>query len=36
MPRSYRHIEKYEHEILKLKNQGYTLKEIGEKLLSSQ
>ena len=31
MPRSYRHIKEYEKEILELKEQGYTLKEIGEK-----
>lgn len=32
MPRSYQHISKYEKEILELKSQGLTLKEIGEKL----
>lgn len=32
MPRSYRHIKEYEKEILKLKEQGLTLREIGEKL----
>ena len=32
MPRSYRHISDYEREILELKEQGLTLKEIGEKL----
>ena len=31
MPRSYRHIKVYENEILELKAQGYTLREIGEK-----
>ena len=31
MPRSYRHIKEYEKEILELKEQGYTLREIGEK-----
>ena len=31
MPRSYRHIKEYEKEILELKSQGYTLREIGEK-----
>ena len=31
MPRSYRHIKDYEKEILELKAQGYTLREIGEK-----
>ena len=31
MPRSYRHIKEYEKEILKLKSQGHTLREIGEK-----
>ena len=31
MARSYRHIKKYEKEILKLKEQGYTKREIGEK-----
>ena len=31
MPRSYRHIKEYEKEILGLKDQGYTLREIGEK-----
>ena len=29
MPRSYRHISKYEKEILELKSQGMTLREIG-------
>ena len=32
MPRSYRHISKYEKEILELKAQGLTRKEIGAKL----
>lgn len=32
MPREYRHIKEYEKEILDLKEQGLTLKEIGEKL----
>lgn len=32
MPREYRHIKIYEKEILELKEQGYTRKEIGEKL----
>ncbi len=32
MPREYRHIQKYEKEILELKSQGYTLRAIGEKL----
>ena len=32
MPRSYSHISYYEREILELKEQGLTLKEIGEKL----
>lgn len=32
MPRSYRHISNYEKEILKLKAQGLTRKEIGAKL----
>ena len=31
MPRSYRHIKDYENEILELKSQGLTLREIGEK-----
>ncbi len=31
MPRSYRHISEYEEEILRLKAQGMTLREIGEK-----
>ena len=29
MPRSYRHIKEYEREILELKAQGKTLREIG-------
>ena len=32
MPRSYIHISEYEKEILELKGQGLTLKEIGEQL----
>ena len=32
MPRSYRHIKEYETEILSLKKQGLTEREIGEKL----
>lgn len=32
MPRSYRHIQKNETEILTLKEQGKTLREIGEQL----
>ena len=32
MPREYRNIKLYEKEILSLKAQGLTLKEIGEKL----
>lgn len=32
MPREYRHIKEYEKEILGLKEQGLTLKEIGEQL----
>ena len=31
MPRGYRHIKEYGSEILDLKGQGYTLREIGEK-----
>ena len=31
MPRSYRHISNYENEILELKLQGLTLREIGAK-----
>ena len=31
MPRSYRHIQDYEKEILELRSQGLTLKEIGGK-----
>ena len=31
MPRSYRHIKEYEKEILELKEQGITLRAIGEK-----
>ncbi len=32
MPRSYRHIKDYEKEILELKRQGLTKREIGNKL----
>ena len=32
MPRSYRHIQQYAAVILKLKEEGYTKREIGEKL----
>ena len=32
MARSYRHIQQYEKEILELKEQGLTRKEIGERL----
>ena len=32
MPRSYRHIQEYETEILSLKEQGKTLQEIGNQL----
>jgi DNA-binding CsgD family transcriptional regulator len=31
MPREYRRIQEYEKEILELKEQGLTLKEIGER-----
>ena len=31
MPRSYRHIKQYEKELLELKAQGITVREIGEK-----
>ena len=31
MPRGYRHIQEYEKEILELKEQGLTLREIGER-----
>lgn len=31
MPRGYRHIKEYEKEILELKEQGKTLREIGER-----
>ncbi len=31
MPRGYRHIQEYEKEILELKAQGMTLREIGER-----
>lgn len=36
MARSYRHIQEYEKEILKLKIEGKTLREIGESLGFSQ
>ena len=32
MARSYRHIQQYEKEILELKEQGFTHKEVGERL----
>ena len=32
MPRGYSNIEQYESEIIKLKEEGYTHREIGEKL----
>lgn len=32
MPREYKHIKEYEKEILELKEQGLTLKEIGDRL----
>ena len=32
MPRSYEHIGRYEKEILELREQGLTQREIGEKL----
>ena len=32
MPRNYRHIKEYEKEILKLKEEGLTKREIGDKL----
>ena len=32
MARNYRHIQKYEKEILELKEQGLTLRQIGERL----
>ena len=31
MPRSYRHIQQYEKELLKLKEEGLTAKEVGER-----
>lgn len=31
MARSYRHIQQYEKELLELKEQGLTVREIGEK-----
>ena len=36
MARSYRHIQQYENEILELKKQGLTLRQIGERLGFSQ
>ena len=30
MPREYRHIQQYEEEMLKLKAEGLTVREIGE------
>jgi DNA-binding CsgD family transcriptional regulator len=32
MPREYKHIQKYEKEILELKSKGYTLSAIGKEL----
>ena len=32
MPRSYRHIKDYEYEIEELRKEGYTSREIGNKL----
>ena len=32
MPRKYSHIQEHEKEILELRSQGMTLREIGEKL----
>lgn len=32
MPRNYRYIKEYEKEILKLKEEGFTKREIGDKL----
>ena len=32
MPRSYRHIKDYEYEIEELRKEGYTIREIGNKL----
>ena len=31
MPREYRHIQQYEEEMLKLKAEGLTVREIGER-----
>ena len=31
MPRSYRHIQQYEKELVKMKEEGKTVREIGEK-----
>ena len=32
MPRNYRHIKEYEKEILEMKEEGFTKREIGDKL----
>ena len=32
MAREYRHVEQYENEIVRLKEEGFTHREIGEKL----
>ena len=32
MPRKYRHIQEHEKEIIELRSQGMTLRQIGEKL----
>ena len=32
MPREYRHIKQYENEVLQLKSEGLTYREIGERL----
>lgn len=32
MPREYRHIKQYENELLDLRNQGLTYKEIGDRM----
>lgn len=36
MPREYRHIEQYAKEIVELQNQGFSQKQIGEKLYRKQ
>ena len=36
MPRNYRHIMQYEKEMMRLKEEGQTVREIGEKLGFSQ